>query len=58
MDTAVFGSEKGAWQKYELEETGRAEFPLDKLTDEETFAAGMAIDFTSQQEIVVSECVL
>ncbi len=48
--------EKEVWQKYELEDTGRAEFPLDKSTDDETFAAGMALDFSSQQDVVISEC--
>ena len=55
LDTAVFKQESEVWVKYELEDTGRAEFPLDKTTDEETFAAGMALDFSSQQEVVISE---
>ena len=58
LDTAVFRqvpNKREAWQKYELEDTGRAEFPLDKATDNETFAAGMALDFTSQEEVVISK---
>ena len=58
LDTAIFCQtppDRVGWQKYELEGTGRAEFPLDKSTDDETFAAGMAVDFSSQEEIVVSE---
>ena len=57
MDTAVFVQNPvgGVWQKYELEDTGRAEFPLDKKTDDETFAAGMALDLTSQEGVIISK---
>lgn len=55
MDTAVFVHQKEVWQKFELEDTGRAEFPLDTRTDEETFASGMALDRTSQEPVVISK---
>ena len=45
------------WQKWELEDTGRAEFPLDKATDAETYASGMALDLSSQHNIVISKSV-
>ena len=41
------------WEKWNLEGTGRAEFPLDGSTD--TYAAGMTIDLTSQEPLVLSE---
>lgn len=58
METAVFAQTPGSdsWQLYELDETGRAALPLDKKTDDETFAVGMALDMTSQEEVVISKC--
>lgn len=53
-DTAVFAHRNDRWEKWELEDTGRVEMPLDQ-DNEETFAAGMALDLTSQQEVVISE---
>lgn len=54
VDTAVFAQRNDGWEKWELEDTGRAELPLDQ-NNEDTFAAGMALDLTSQQEVVISE---
>ena len=58
METAVFAQAPGnnTWQQYELEETGRATLPLDKKTDNEMFAVGMALDMTSQEDVIISKC--
>ena len=41
---------KSVWERWNLEDTGRAEVPL---TDDyvDTFPSGMAVDFTSQLQI-------
>ena len=41
------------WEKWNLDGTGRAELPLDGST--ESYAAGMVIDLTSQERVVLSE---
>ncbi len=58
MDTVVFfqdTNKKGVWKKCELEDTGRAECPLDKVTNEESFSRGMMIDYSSKQSVVISK---
>ena len=52
----MFKQAGDVWQLYELEGTGRAAFPLDKKTDDETSAAGMALDLTSQEQVLISKC--
>ena len=44
------------WAQWELEDTGRAELPLEG--SEETYPAGMALDLTSEQEVFVSETLI
>lgn len=41
------------WEQWTLEDSGRAELPL--MVNEETYPLGMALDSTSQREILVSE---
>ena len=57
-DTAVFRlnpDDTGRWLKYDLDGTHRAEFPLDPSTSDETYAAGVAVDRTSREPVVISE---
>ena len=42
------------WEKWELEDTGRAEAPLDEANDE-TFPAGMALSYSSEEEIKIGK---
>ena len=44
------------WVQWELEDTGRAELPLDG--SDETYAAGIALDLTSQKEVQLSESLI
>ena len=42
------------WEKWELEDTGRAEAPLDEANDE-TFPAGMALSYSSEEDVKISK---
>ena len=42
------------WEKWNFEETGRAEMPLTNNNDE-TFPMGMAFDFTSPRAVIMGE---
>ncbi|KAL5471420.1 hypothetical protein EMCRGX_G029537 [Ephydatia muelleri] len=54
MEAAVIAQGQDLeWEKWNLEGTGRAEFPLDGSTD--TYAAGMTIDLTSQEPLVLND---
>ena len=44
----------GDWWKWELEEMGRAEPPLDSH-DNETYSVGVALDLTSQELVHISK---
>jgi len=44
----------GSWWQWGLDEGGRVEPPLDSH-DNETHSAGIAIDFTCQEPIIISE---
>jgi nuclear pore complex protein Nup214 len=48
------GAAMRPWEKWELEDTGRAEAPLDEANDE-TFPAGMALSYSSEEEIKIDE---
>ena len=50
----MFAQPDDKWEKWELEDTGRAEMPLDQ-DNNETFAAGMALDLTSQTDVAISK---
>ena len=57
LETAVFGlspEESDVWLKYDLDESARADLPIDVASDDETYALGMAIDRTSQQPLIIS----
>ena len=56
LETVLYSHEptnNSEWVKWELEDTGRAELPLEG--SEDTYAAGMSLDLTSQEEVHVSE---
>ena len=53
----MFAQPDDQWEKWELEDTGRAEMPLDQ-DNNETFAAGMALDLTSQTDVAISKMYL
>ena len=60
VESAVFGQdgegETGQWAKWELEDTGRAEMPLND-NNEDTFVAGAALDFTSTEEVTLRKMI-
>lgn len=59
IDTVVHShdpDDNTKWVQWELEDTGRAELPLEG--SEETYPAGMALDLTSQQEVHVSDTLI
>lgn len=50
----VFEQASTIWEKWNFEETGRAEMPLTNNNDE-TFPMGLAFDFSSTRPVVVGE---
>ena len=55
METVIFNQLPGeaVWERWELEDTGRAEIPL--AEGEETGVAGMALSLCSQSDVQISE---
>lgn len=59
METVVHSHDpdnNSKWVQWELEDTGRAELPLEGSN--ETYSAGMSLDLTSKKEVHVSETLI
>ena len=56
LETVVFNQldGDGGWERWELQDNGRAEVPL--IDGEETHVAGMAVSLCSTCNIQISEC--
>lgn len=50
----VFEQVTAPWEKWNFEETGRAEMPLTNNNDE-TFPMGLAVDFSSTRKVLEGE---
>ena len=53
METVVFNQLQDGWERWELEDSGRAEVPL--VNGQETYVAGMSLSLCSQCEVHISE---
>lgn len=54
LETVVFSQLEEGWERWELEDSGRAETPL--ADGEETHVVGMALSMCSQCDVQISEC--
>lgn len=53
LETVVFSQSDGGWERWELEDSGRAETPLSD--GEETHVVGMDLSMCSQCDVQISE---